>query len=150
MSAIGASRPGDFDEHTASLAHYDRAGEITAPIETRLRAAMAGVLGADWCERWSEKLPNYVDVPGEVNVQEIIRLYTYARGLDLVDWGKMRYNLMGNAGHWFPGANAAQFDEVGVRAACAGHRFADRIPKVLADAHALLHDAPKKRLSEGG
>ena len=148
--SLGAAKPSDFDEHIAALAHYDRAAEITAPIEKRLRAEMARVLGADWCARWSEALPNYVDVPGEVNVQEIIRLYTYARGLDLVDWGKMRYNLMGNAGHWFPGSNAAQIDTAGIRAACAQSPFASRIPEVLAEAHALLHDAPKKRLSQGG
>ena len=148
--SLGAAKPSDFDEHIASLAHYERAAEITAPIEQRLRAAMQQVLGADWCARWSESLPNYVDVPGGVNVQEITRLFTYARGLDLTDWGRMRYNLMGNAGHWFPGANAASFDAENVRAACAKNPFAERIPQVLAEAHALLHDAPKKRLSEGG
>jgi predicted aldo/keto reductase-like oxidoreductase len=111
---------------------------------------MVRVLGSDWCARWSDGLPNYVDVPGEVNVQEIVRLYTYGRGLDLIDWGKMRYNLMGNAGHWFPGANAARFDEAAIRAACKGSPFSNLIPSVLAEAHALLHDAPKKRLSEGG
>ena len=155
--SIGAAKPGDFDEHVAALAHLTKTGdhaaearEITAPIESRLRGEMRRVLGADWCARWSEGLPNYVDVPGEVNVQEIIRLHMYARGLDLTDWGKMRYNLMGNAGHWFPGANAASFDAEGVRAACARSPFADRIPHVLAEAHTLMHDAPKKRLSEGG
>jgi predicted aldo/keto reductase-like oxidoreductase len=148
--SIGAARPGDFDEHVASLAHYPEAREITAPIESRLREEMQRALGADWCARWSEGLPNYVDVPGGVNVQEIIRLYTYARGLDLTDWGKMRYNLMGNAGHWFPGSNAAALDAETIRVACSRSPFADRIPQVLAEAHALLHDAPKKRLSEGG
>jgi predicted aldo/keto reductase-like oxidoreductase len=148
--SLGAAKPSDFDEHVAGLKHYDRAAEITGPIEKRLREAMARVLGADWCARWSEGLPNYVDVPGEVNVQEIVRLYTYARGLDLTDWGKMRDNLMGNAGHWFPGTNAAAFDAKGVREACAASPFAAQIPGVLSEAHALLHDAPKKRLSEGG
>jgi hypothetical protein len=62
----------------------------------------------------------------------------------------MRYNLMGNAGHWFPGANAARFDRRQIRSACAASPFRDRIPDVLAEAHSLLHDAPKKRLSEGG
>ena len=93
-------------------------------------------------------LPNYVDVPGEVNVQEILRLWTFAKSLDLIEWGKMRYNLMGNAGHWFPGTNAAHFDAKKVRAVLDGHRLADRIPSILHEAHALLVDAPKKRLSE--
>jgi hypothetical protein len=148
--SIGAARPGDFDEHVAALAHYGDAATTTAPIATRLRDEMSRKLGPEWCARWSEALPNYVDVPGEVNVQEIVRLFTYARGLDLVGWGKMRYNLMGNAGHWFPGANAARLDAAGIRAACAGSPFVDRIPEVLAEAHALLYDTPKKRLSEGG
>ena len=148
--SVGAAKPSDFDEHIAALEHYRHGAEIIKPIEDRLRAAMAGVLGEDWCARWSERLPNYVDVPGEVNVQEILRLYTYSRGLELTDWGKMRYNLMGNAGHWFPGANAANFDADGVHSACSGNPFADHIPEVLTEAHALLYEAPKKRLSQGG
>ena len=148
--SVGAARPEDFDEHVASLAHYDDAAEVIAPIEKRLRAEMERVLGADWCERGLRDLPNYVDVPGEVNVQEILRLWTYAQSLDLKEWGKMRYNLMGNAGHWFPGANAGKFNDAKVRAALGGHPFAERIPTILAGAHAMLVEAPKKRLSEGG
>ena len=148
--SVGAARPGDFDEHVAALAHYDRAAEIIAPIEQRLRAELDRAHGSEWCRAWDRGLPDYTDVPGEVNVQEIVRLWHFARGLDLTDWGKMRYNLMGNAGHWFPGANAAAFDAVEIRAALDGYPFADRIPDILREAHALLADAPKKRLSEGG
>ena len=57
----------------------------------------------------------------------------------------MRYNLMGNAGHWFPGANAAAFDSAAIRAALDGYPFADRIPSILAEAHALLHGEEQKR-----
>lgn len=149
--SIGAAKPGDFDEHLAALEHYDRAAEITAPIEQRLRAQLEARLGADWCAQWHAGLPNYVDVPGEVNVQEIARLFTYARGLDLVDWGRMRYNLLGgNGGHWFPGETAAKFDEAAMLQACAASPVAGRIPAMLREAHALLLDTPKQRLSKGG
>ena len=148
--SLGAARPEDFDAHVKALDWYDRAAEVTAPVEERLRAEMNRVLGADWCLHWSENLPNYVHVPGEVNLQEILRLWTYAKGLDLVDWGRMRYNLMGNAGHWFPGANAGQADAEAIRHSVGAYRFADRLGEVLAQAHALLVEAPKRRLSEGG
>ena len=95
-------------------------------------------------------MPPYVEMPGEVNLQEVLRLWTYAKGLDLVNWGKMRYNLMGNAGHWFPGANAGGADAAAIRRKLVNHPLVERIGEVLAEAHALLHDAPKKRLSEGG
>ncbi|MEQ1860673.1 MAG: aldo/keto reductase [Chthoniobacteraceae bacterium] len=149
--SVGAARPEDFDEHVAALAHYDRAAEIAAPIADRLRAETARVLGEDWLARGLRDLPNYVDVPGEMNLSEILRLWTYARGLDLVDWGKMRYNLLNGAGgHWFPGTTAAQFDERAIVSALGAHPFAEKIPGFLREAHALLGDAPKKRLSEGG
>ncbi len=146
--SVGAARPSDFAEHIAALAHYDRAAETVAPIEQRLRAEIVRVHGAEWAARWMEGLPNYIDVPGEVNVQEIVRLWHFTRALDLVEWGKMRYNLLGNAGHWVPGVNAASIDAHAIQQACARSPFAGKIPRILTEAHALLHGAQQKRLSE--
>jgi predicted aldo/keto reductase-like oxidoreductase len=89
-------------------------------------------------------------VPGEVNLQEIFRLWSFAKSLDLVEWGKMRYNLLGNAGHWFPGINAATFDVEAISRVLGNYRFKGRVKEILEEAHALLFAAPKKRLSEGG
>jgi uncharacterized protein len=79
---------------------------------------------------------------------KILRLWSFAKALDLTEWAKMRYNLMGNAGHWFPGANAARFDAPKIRAALNANPFAERIPAILAEAHAMLHGEQQKRLSE--
>jgi len=145
--SCGAARPGDFDEHVQALNYYERIPETIAPIEKRLRHEMETTLGADWCARWFEGIPHYVDIPGEVNVMEILRLWTYAKSLDLVAWGKMRYNLLGQADDWFPGETAAKIDTVGLAPRRARSPFASRIPQVLRECHEMLADAPGQRLS---
>ena len=146
--SCGAARPEDFDEHIEGLKHYANIEKVLAPIERRVRAAMEKALGADWCRSWHEGVPEYVDLPGQINAKEILRLWTYAKSLDMVGWGRMRYNLLGQGDHWFPGENAAE----------AGRRlrpehfpdspFRGTIPGLLQEAHRLLFEKPVSRLSQ--
>lgn len=146
--SIGAARPSDFDEHMAALEHYEQLAETVQPIERKLRQEMDLALGADWCRRWFEGVPEYVDVPGEINLREILRLWTYARALGLVDWGKMRYNLLGRGDHWFPGEDAAKSGNFDLSSVLRHSPFASRIPAILDEAHALLAGPAEERLSQ--
>ena len=146
--SCGASKPSDFDEHVAALEHYDKIPETIGGIEKRLRDELDNVVGADWMQRWFEGIPEYLDVPGEVNVKEILRLWTYAKGLDLVDWGKMRYNLLGQADHWFPGERVDKIAVEKIMPVLNKSPFADRLSGILEESHKMMFEKPVQRLSQ--
>jgi predicted aldo/keto reductase-like oxidoreductase len=56
--------------------------------------------------------------------------------------------MLGNADHWFPGEHVAKLDWSAVDGVLQRSPFADRIPGILREAHALYFDAPVKRLSQ--
>jgi predicted aldo/keto reductase-like oxidoreductase len=146
--SLGAAKPSDFDEHIAGLQHYEQAAQAVESIDRRLREEMERVLGSEWCRRWWAGLPEFVAVPGEVNVVEILRIWTYAKPLELTEWAKFRYNMLGNADHWFPGEHVEKLDWSRLNEVIRRSPFADRLAGILREAHDLFHDAPVKRLSQ--
>ncbi len=146
--SLGASRPSDFDEHIAALDHLDYATETISPIEARIKREMERVLGTNWIENWWKGIPDYDRIPGEINVLEILRLWTFARPLNLETWARSRYNLLSKGNHWCPGNNAGDFDETKLKGALEESPFADKIPNVLREAHSTLHGEPLLRLIE--
>ena len=146
--SCGVSRPSDFDVHLETVRLLDRASDVLPPIMRRLEDEMARVMGEDWAASWDEGLPEWDDIPGKINVRWILRLRNLALAYDLVEYGKMRYNLLGSGGNWFPGSKADGLEALDLAPALANSPFADRIPAALAEAHALLSGEKRKRLQE--
>jgi uncharacterized protein len=145
--SIGASKPSDFDEHVKAVGLLDQAETLVPPIDARLRVAMDRELGTEWMARWETGIPEWEQVPGSINIWEILRLWNYAKSLDMVEFAKMRYNLLGNGGHWFPGLNAARLAEHDLTPCLAGSPFKDQVILILTEAHQMLAGEERKRLS---
>ncbi|MGL5924373.1 aldo/keto reductase [Chroococcidiopsis sp.] len=146
--SLGAAKPQDFDEHLKTLEYLDRADEILPPILARLEQAACDSLGEDWVKTWQIGLPRYDETPGNVNIPTILWLRNLAIAYDLTEYAKMRYNLLGNGGHWFPGNQAKQIEQLDLRSCLTNSPHADKIPAILAEAHKLLSGAEVKRLSQ--
>lgn len=146
--SIGAARPQDFDEHLKTLNWLDRTDEILPPILQRLEQAAIDALGEEWVRTWQVGLPPHTETPGNINIPAILWLRNLALSYDLLDFAKGRYNMLTNAGHWFPGANAAKVDRLDLRQCLAKSPHADKIPALLREADRLLRGAPVQRLSQ--
>ncbi|MBW4520930.1 MAG: aldo/keto reductase [Scytolyngbya sp. HA4215-MV1] len=146
--SVGASRPEDFDEHLKTLSSLDRATEILPPITERLEQAAISRLGKDWMKTWHIGLPTPEATPHRINIPVILWLRNLAIAYDMVDYAKMRYNLLGNGGHWFPGNRADQVIGLDLRQCLAHSPHADKIPTFLAETHELLSGEAVKRLSQ--
>ena len=146
--SCGVSRPEDFDIHMETVRLLDHAAEHIAPVEARLHEALVDELGEDWVAGWEQNLPDWDETPGGVNMPVMLRLWNYAKAFDMVEYGKMRYGLLGNGGHWFPGKKAGALDMDALKSTVAKHPFASVIPGRLQEAHALLKGEEKKRLQE--
>lgn len=146
--SIGAARPTDFDEHLKVLPLLAKASEILPPILQRLQQEAIACLGEDWVRTWHVGLPKPEATPGGLNIGVILWLRNLAIAYDMIEYAKMRYNLLGNASHWFPGEKADRVQELELRQCLANSPHADKIPALLSDAHRLLGGQAVQRLSQ--
>jgi predicted aldo/keto reductase-like oxidoreductase len=146
--SIGAAKPQDFEEHLLTLNYLKEAPEILAPIVEKWQEAAITILGEEWVNTWQVGLPKIEETPTGVNIPMILWLRNLALAYDMREYAKMRYNLLTNGGHWFPGSNAAQVKQLDLRACLSQSPHGDKIPQILAEAHDLLAGASVKRLSQ--
>jgi len=147
--SMGVSKPEDFDLHLEALEQLDEADVLVGPIEARLRQQILDATGIEWKAGWDQGFPEWERLPHGIHTREIVRLWIFAKAFGMKPFGKMRYNLLGNAGHWFPGNQVKEFDDGEMIALHNESPFADRLPGILREAHTMLHAAKVKRQSEG-
>jgi uncharacterized protein len=146
--SLGAARPQDFDEHLKTLDYLDRADEVLPAILQQLEQAAISRLGEDWYKTWHVGLPTPAETPGNLNIPTILWLWNLTVAYDMVDYARMRYNLLGNGSHWFPGSRADRVQDLDLRQCLANSPHAAKIPAILAEAHQLLAGQAVKRLSQ--
>ncbi len=146
--SLGASCPKDFNLQMSALEQLQETETLLPQILERLRAAMIEAVGEEVADRYAEGLPNWEAAPGYMNMPIMLWLRNLLLAYDMHDYGKMRYNLLGNGEHWFPGLNAAHVDDLDLEASLKKSPFAKQIPGWLRETHEQLYEAPKKRLSQ--
>jgi predicted aldo/keto reductase-like oxidoreductase len=146
--SVGAAQPQDFDEHLKTLNYLDRADEILSPIQHRLEKEAIARLGEDWYTSWDVGLPVPEVMPGGFNVRTILWLWNLAIAYDLIEFAKIRYNMLGQASHWFPGVKVDQINLDEIKPLLKNSPHADKIPTILQEAHKLLGSEDVKRLSQ--
>jgi hypothetical protein len=146
--SLGAAKPSDFDEHLKVLPLIEKADEILPPILAQLEQSAIAQLGENWYRTWDIGLPRVEETPNNINIPVILWLRNLALAYDLYEYAKMRYNLLGKAGHWFPGEKAENLEKLDLKSCLKNSPHADQIPALLADAHQRFNGESVKRLSQ--
>jgi uncharacterized protein len=137
--SLGAANPQEFIGRL-----FDRDGEMsTAELEILNRLdRQYQVLGSDRCSQCFACLP----CPEKINIPEVLRLRNLAVAFEMEEFGKYRYRMFENAGHWFPGVKANKCTDCGDCLPRCPENLA--IPNLLRDTHLRLNNPEGKRLWE--
>jgi predicted aldo/keto reductase-like oxidoreductase len=148
--SLGAARPADLDLHLQAVDQLDQADGLLQPVLARLEQARRQALSDGWLASWDEGLPEWQATPGQLNLPVLLWLHNLLEAWDLESFARARYGLLGNGGHWFPGANADGLDhevsEAQLRAVLAASPWAERIPGILRGLRQRIGGQAVKRL----
>ena len=139
--SLGAANPSEVDSHQDAWNNDELLSELETGILDRMNQRYT-LLEADRCSQCYKCLP----CPEEINIPEVLRLRNLAISFNMVEFGKYRYKMFENAGHWFPGSKAIRCTDCGDCLPRCPENL--DIPKLLRDTHDRLQGQEGKRLWE--
>jgi hypothetical protein len=137
---VGAATPSDLDL-AGDLACADHPLDPEEEnVLRRLQNRGQERLGQEWCGQCQACLP----CPQEVPIPSLLRLRQLAIAHGMEAFARERYNLIGQAGHWWEQVNGQACERCGAcLPRCPMHL---PIPDLLEDGHHRLAAAPRRRL----
>jgi predicted aldo/keto reductase-like oxidoreductase len=139
--SLGAANPSEIDSHQDAWDNDEPMSELEQAVLDCINRRYT-ILEGDRCSQCYECLP----CPEDINIPEVLRLRNLAVSFDMVEFGKYRYKMFENAGHWFPGRKAIRCTDCGDCLPRCPENL--DIPKLLRDTHDRLQGAEGKRLWE--
>jgi hypothetical protein len=106
--SFGIDDPAYFDEALG----VPNGGLYLSAGDRRIKLALdrqAETLGDSYCTVCGECLP----CPENINIPEILRFRNMWKGYDMETFGRYRYNMLEEKGHWFPGRFGAACTDCG-------------------------------------
>ncbi|PZD72043.1 putative oxidoreductase [Acaryochloris thomasi RCC1774] len=140
--SVGAANPEQLDWPLAVTHPTDPLTPVEQAILDQLEQTAEDTLGTDRCSQCHDCLP----CPEAINIPEVLRLRNLAVGYDMTEFGRYRYRMFENAGHWFPGRKGSRCTECGDCLPRCPEQL--NIPALLKDTHERLNEQPRPRLWE--
>ncbi len=137
---LGAHKIEDFSLAKKLINSNDPLKGIEKRAIENMFNRMKSRLGETFCGQCKKCLP----CPEEIPIPEILRLRNLAIGLDLKTFAKERYNLIGQAGHWWEKKNGSACIKCGdCLPRCP---YSLDIPSLLSNTNEELQGNPVRRL----
>ena len=138
--SVGAANPQELDW---PLDVADQAHPLTEPEQQILdRLQTQAHTLTDGCQQCYACLP----CPEVINIPEVLRLRNLTLAYDMEKFGRYRYRMFENAGHWFPGRQGSRCTDCGDCLPRCPENL--DIPTLLRETHNRLQDHPRPRLWE--
>ncbi|MFM8296026.1 MAG: aldo/keto reductase [Microcystaceae cyanobacterium] len=138
--SLGPTHPNELMEPLQSADQDFPLTTQEQAIFERLDQTQTETLASDRCRQCYQCLP----CPENIAIPDILRLRNLAIAYDMEKFGQYRYQMLENAGHWFPGRRGEHCTDCGDCLPRCPEKL--DIPQLLRDSHQRFQGNPRRRL----